>query len=174
MSDNPHFPLLFSSLKVRQRTLRNRVVLSATLTNYGAGHRVTDRWTNFLVERAKGGCGAIVTEVIAVDPAALAHGGIVAGYDEENKEGFKRTAEAVEGAGACLIAQLWHPGRQQLWSPVWSHRRPPRRSGRDSPANRRIGRSAGSTTATGSARSDSRARHAAPRRRSRNDRAAPD
>ena len=39
---------------------------------------------------------------------------------KENEEGFKRTAEAVEGAGACLIGQLWHPGRQQLWSPVWS------------------------------------------------------
>ena len=117
MSDNPHFPRLFSPLKVGERTLRNRVVLSATLTNYGAGHRVTDRWINFLAERAKGGCGAIVTEVIAVDPAALAHGAIVTGYDEENEEGFKRTAEAVEGAGACLIAQLWHPGRQQLWSP---------------------------------------------------------
>src|SRR5262249_56198242 len=62
----------------------------------------------------------LVTEVIAVDPTALAHGAIVAGYDEGNEEGFKRTAEAVEGAGACLIAQLWHPGRQQLWSPVWS------------------------------------------------------
>jgi dimethylglycine catabolism A len=120
MSDNPYFPRLFSSLKVGERTLRNRVVLSATLTNYGAGHRVTDRWTNFLLERAKGGSGAIVTEVIAVDPAALAHGAIIAGYDEANEEGFKRTAEAVEGAGACLIAQLWHPGRQQLWAPVWS------------------------------------------------------
>ena len=120
MKDNPYFPRLFSPLKVGERTLRNRVVLSATLTNYGAGHRVTDRWSNFLAERAKGGCGAIITEVIAVDPAALAHGAIVAGYDERNEEGFKRTAGAVEGAGACLIAQLWHPGRQQLWSPVWS------------------------------------------------------
>ena len=120
MNDNPCFPRLFSSVRVGERTLRNRVVLSATLTNYGAGHRVTDRWTNFLAERAKGGCGAIVTEVIAVDPAALAHGAIVSGYDEANAEGFKRTAEAVEGAGACLIGQLWHPGRQQLWTPVWS------------------------------------------------------
>jgi dimethylglycine catabolism A len=120
MSDSQFFPRLFSRLKVGERTLRNRIVLSATLTNYGAGHRVTERWTNFLAERAKGGCGMIVTEVIAVDPAALAHDAIVAGYDEGNEEGFKRTAEAVEGAGACLIAQLWHPGRQQLWSPVWS------------------------------------------------------
>jgi 2,4-dienoyl-CoA reductase-like NADH-dependent reductase (Old Yellow Enzyme family) len=120
MSDSPHFPRLFSPLQVGERILRNRVVLSATLTNYGAGHRVTKRWTNFLVERAKGGAGAIVTEVIAVDPAALAHGAIVAGYDQGNEQGFKRTADAVEGTGACLIGQLWHPGRQQLWSPVRS------------------------------------------------------
>ena len=57
MPDNPYFPRLFCPLKVGERTLRNRVVLSATLTNYGAGHRVTERWTNFLAERAKGGCG---------------------------------------------------------------------------------------------------------------------
>jgi 2,4-dienoyl-CoA reductase-like NADH-dependent reductase (Old Yellow Enzyme family) len=120
MSDNQYFPRLFGTLKVGERTLRNRIVLPATLTNYGAGHRVTDRWVSFLAERAKGGCGMIVTEVIAVDPAALAHGAIVTGYEAENEDGFKRTAEAVEGAGACLVAQLWHPGRQQLWSPVRS------------------------------------------------------
>jgi len=120
MPDNPYFPRLFCSLKLGERTLRNRVVLSATLTNYGAGHRVTERWTDFLAARARGGCGAIVSEVIAVDAAALAHGAIVAGYEKANEEGFRRTAAAVEGAGACLIGQLWHPGRQQLWSPVWS------------------------------------------------------
>jgi 2,4-dienoyl-CoA reductase-like NADH-dependent reductase (Old Yellow Enzyme family) len=119
MPENPFFPRLFYPLKVGERSLRNRVALSATLTNYGAGHRVTERWTNFLAERAKGGAGAIVSEVIAVDPAALAHAAIVTGYEKENEDGFKRTAEAVEGAGACLIGQLWHPGRQQLWSPVW-------------------------------------------------------
>jgi len=113
-----HFPRLFSPLKVGARTLRNRIALPATLTNFGAAHRVTDRWIDFLAERAKGGAGMIITEIIAVDPAALAHGAIVTGYDAANEDGFKRTAAAVEGAGACLIGQLWHPGRQQLWSPV--------------------------------------------------------
>jgi 2,4-dienoyl-CoA reductase-like NADH-dependent reductase (Old Yellow Enzyme family) len=120
MSDDPSFPRLFSSVKIGERSLRNRVVLSATLTNYAAGQRITDRWINFLAERAKGGCAAIVTEVIAVDPTALAHSAIVAGHDQVNEEGFKRIAEAVEVAGACLIGQPWHPGRQQLWAPVWS------------------------------------------------------
>lgn len=120
MTASPHFPRLFSPLEVGRRTLRNRIALSATLTNLGARHRVTEPWIDFLAERAKGGAGMIITEVIAVDPAALAHGAIVTGYEAENEDGFKRAAAAVEGAGACLVGQLWHPGRQQLWSPVHS------------------------------------------------------
>ncbi len=115
-----HFPRLFSPLQIGGRTLRNRIALPATLTNYGAQHRVTGRWIDFLAERAKGGAGMVVSEIIAVDPAALAHGAIVTGYDTANDEGFERAAAAVEGAGACLVGQLWHPGRQQLWSPVYS------------------------------------------------------
>lgn len=115
-----HFPRLFSPLQLGRRTLRNRVALSATLTNFAARHRITERWIDFLAERAKGGAGMIITEIIAVDAAALAHGAIVTGYEAENEDGFKRAAAAVEGAGACLIGQLWHPGRQQLWTPVYS------------------------------------------------------
>ena len=114
------YPRLFSPLQLGGRTLRNRIALPATLTNYGARHGVTERWIDFLAERAKGGAGMIVSEIIAVDPAALAHGAIITGYDAGNEEGFKRAADAVEGAGACLVGQLWHPGRQQLWSPVHS------------------------------------------------------
>lgn len=114
------YPHLFTPLAVGRRTLRNRVVLPATLTNYGANHRITQRWVDFLVERAKGGTGMIITEIIAVDPDALAHGGIVAGYEADNEAWLKKTADAVAENGACLIAQLWHPGRQQLWSPVAS------------------------------------------------------
>ena len=102
MSQNAHFPRLFSALRVGRRTLRNRIALSATLTNYGAGHRVTERWIDFLAERAKGGAAMLVTEIIAVDPAALAHGAIVTGYDAANEDGFRRAAAAVEGEGACL------------------------------------------------------------------------
>jgi dimethylglycine catabolism A len=118
VTEAAYFPRLFSPLQVGRRTLRNRIALSATLTNYAAAHRVTDRWIDFLAERAKGGAAMIVTEIIAVDPAALAHGAIVAGWEPGNEDGFARAATAVGDAGAGLVAQLWHPGRQQLWSPV--------------------------------------------------------
>ena len=114
------FPHLFSPIRIRNREIRNRIALPATLTNYGSGNRVTERWIDFLSARAHGGTGLIVSEIIAVDPEALAHGAIVTGYDDVNLDGFRRAAAGVEGAGACLLGQLWHPGRQQLWHPTRS------------------------------------------------------
>ena len=117
---NSRYPHLFSEIAVGTRTVRNRIALPATLTNFGAGNRVTDRWVDFLAERARGGCGLIVTEIIAVDPEALAHGAIVTGYDDANDAGFERVADEVHAAGSCILGQLWHPGRQQLWHPTRS------------------------------------------------------
>jgi dimethylglycine catabolism A len=114
------YPHLFSSLRIRNRELPNRIALPATLTNYGSRQRVTQAWIDFLAARARGGTALIVSEIIAVDPEALAHGAIVAGHDEANEAGFRSAAERVEGAGACLVGQLWHPGRQQLWHPTRS------------------------------------------------------
>lgn len=111
---------LFEPIRLGRQQARNRVALSATLTNYAKDHLVTPRWISFLVERARGGTGTLITELIAVDPAALAHGGIAIGYDDRNAEGFARTAAGVREAGGLLIGQLWHPGRQQLWAPVRS------------------------------------------------------
>ena len=100
------YPHLFSELKVGTRTLRNRIALPATLTNFGAGNRITDRWVDFLAERARGGCGLVVTEIIAVDPEALAHGAIVTWYDDANDAGFGRVADEVHAAGSCILGQL--------------------------------------------------------------------
>src|SRR5262249_4476797 len=117
MSEGGQFTRLFSPLQIGGRTLRNRIALPATLTNYGSGNRITPRWINFLAERAKGGAAMIITEILAVDPAALAQGAIIPAFDAANEDGFKATAAEVEGQGACLVGQLWHRGRQQLWSP---------------------------------------------------------
>jgi 2,4-dienoyl-CoA reductase-like NADH-dependent reductase (Old Yellow Enzyme family) len=68
-----NYPTLFSPLQVGRQTILNRATLPATLTNYGQGNLVTERWQNFFIKRAKGGGGLIVSEIIAVDPEALAH-----------------------------------------------------------------------------------------------------
>jgi len=112
-----HCHHLFSPITVGRRTIRNRVALTATLTNFGHDNQVTDRWVSFLVERALGGTGLLISEIIAVDPEALAQQAIVTGFDDLNLSGFKATAAGVHKAGGALIGQLWHPGRQQLWHP---------------------------------------------------------
>jgi len=114
------YPSLFSPLQIGQRQMRNRVALPATLTNFGQGNRITEKWGNFLIERAKGGAGLIVSEIIAVDPDAIAHGAVVTGFDDSNDAGFRTVARGVHDAGALLVGQLWHPGRQQLWHPTKS------------------------------------------------------
>ena len=116
----PLFPHLFSPIALASRVVPNRLTLLATLTNFGVEHRITERWMNFLIERARGGTGLIISEIIAVDPEALAHGAIVTGYDDRNDAGFRATAQAVDATGSTLIGQLWHPGRQQLWHPTRS------------------------------------------------------
>ena len=55
------YPHLFSPIDVGGHRLRNRIALPATLTNYGADHRVTPRWGRFLIERARGGCALLVS-----------------------------------------------------------------------------------------------------------------
>ncbi|MDE0941254.1 MAG: FAD-dependent oxidoreductase [Alphaproteobacteria bacterium] len=116
----PAYPNLFSPLKIGGREIRNRVAVPATLTNFGVANRITDKWRNYLVERAKGGAGLIVSEIIAVDPEAIAHGAVVTGFDDSNDAGFTAVARDVHAAGAVLVGQLWHPGRQQLWHPTKS------------------------------------------------------
>lgn len=120
MAGTQDYPKLFSKITLAGRTLRNRVCMSATVTNYAAGNRITDRWKSYLIERARGGTAMLVTEVIAVDPNALAQGSTVIGFDDTNNADFRDTAERVEGEGSLLVGQLWHPGKQQLWHPTKS------------------------------------------------------
>lgn len=106
---------LLSPYTLAGRTLKNRSVLSATVTNYARQNRITDGYKNFLIERAKGGVAMLVTEVIAVDPNAIAQPAVVTGFDQVNDEDFQDLAARVNAEGAQLVGQLWHPGKQQLW-----------------------------------------------------------
>lgn len=109
------FEHLCSPLQVGVKRLRNRVVHVATVSGYGAGRKVTDRLITYHRNRALGGCGMIVTELLNVHPTSLGSAILVSAHDEGNLDGFKRWAEAVEGADCRLLGQLGHVGRQQLW-----------------------------------------------------------
>ncbi len=79
------------------------------------GGFVSDRDIAFYAERAKGGCGLIITECTAVD---WAHGkGNMAEMSIDNNgvlEGYRKMAEEVHRFGALFAVQIYHPGRQGI------------------------------------------------------------
>ena len=103
MSDGGQFARLFSPLRIGDRTLRNRIALAATLTNYGSGNRITSRWINFLAERAKGGAGMVITEILAVDPTALAQAAIITAFDPGNEDPSAFAGYGIPGKGEKAV-----------------------------------------------------------------------
>jgi 2,4-dienoyl-CoA reductase-like NADH-dependent reductase (Old Yellow Enzyme family) len=112
------FPRLFSAVRVGSLTLANRLVHVATLNNLAQANRATDRSVAYYEARARGGVGMIVTEGIAVHPKAVPTGAVIAGFEPGAVEGWRRIADAVHRHDVPVLAQLWHLGRQQLWTPI--------------------------------------------------------
>lgn len=107
---------LFSPVGLGAVTARNRVMQLATGNNLHADGKVTDRMVDFYVARANGGIGSIVTGALATHPSDRPNG--LRAYDIDGAPGFKRLATAVHDAGAILIGQLNHRGRQHHVIPV--------------------------------------------------------
>jgi len=57
---------LFSPMSLRPLALANRLVHTATLTNYAARNLPTERHAQYYGARARGGVGLIVSEAICV------------------------------------------------------------------------------------------------------------
>ena len=62
MTASPRYPTLFSPLKLRHRTLRNRIVFGAHTVNMSDEGLPKQRHLGYYRERALGGAGMIVVE----------------------------------------------------------------------------------------------------------------
>ncbi len=109
---------LFQPIELAGRRLRNRIVHLATLTQYGEKNGVSDRLVDYHAARAAGGAAASIVEGLAVHPSSVPLRSVVTLFDDANADGLKRLAEAGESRDCRMIGQLWHVGRQQLWSPI--------------------------------------------------------
>ncbi len=72
---------------------------------------VTERLIDHYVARAKGGAGLIVTEGTCVHASGHGYPFQLTVYDDEHIPGLARLAESVHQAGAKIILQLHHGGR---------------------------------------------------------------
>lgn len=110
----PDLAPLFEPLRLGPLTLRNRFAMPAMqigLTeNCGPGERAID----YLRARAEGGVGLVFSESCAPDhPSAYWQPGFCV-LNADTRLGWARMVEAIKGAGAAFMIQLWHPGSQRL------------------------------------------------------------
>ncbi|WP_420878903.1 mycofactocin system FadH/OYE family oxidoreductase 2 [Rhodococcus sp. (in: high G+C Gram-positive bacteria)] len=119
------YPRLSSPLPVGGRTLRNRVVFTAHLTNYAQEGLPTEQHAAYYAARAAGGAGMIITEEQCVHPSDWPYEKVIHGYRPAVVDGYRRITDAVHDHGAVILAQLNHNGgqgsgmysRRPLWAP---------------------------------------------------------
>lgn len=109
MSDQ--FQYLFTPLKIKDVTFRNRIMITGHGTGMGGRGKPSSRLINYYVERAKGGVGAIVSEFATVHPGYTS---VLNAHDERFIPDFQRMTKAVKEQGAVIIQQIGHIGRQRL------------------------------------------------------------
>ena len=106
------FPHLFSPLRIGRRQARNRVFRAATATNLAEKFDVSERLLAHYATLARGGAGVIVTEAMRLHPSSVMRGSNIPGFDPKIIPGLTRWAETVHAAGALMIGQVNHSGRQ--------------------------------------------------------------
>lgn len=117
------FRFLLSPLKIGSIVVPNRVCFSAHLTNFSEDYKISDRHVHYHVERAKGGCGLIITEEMSVHPSDHAYEKLVDAFDPDVIPGYKKLNEAIHQFDTKIFAQLNHNGAQSDGTisrlPVW-------------------------------------------------------
>ena len=104
---------LLSPISINSMELKNRAVMPAMGTGYGAlDGTVTDRLIAYLQRRARGGVGLIITEVCAVDPRGKGFPSEIGAWSDDQVPGLSQLANAVHEAGSKLAMQLHHAGRE--------------------------------------------------------------
>ena len=114
------FEYLFTPLKIKGVTIRNRVLMTAHGTLMGASGSPSEQLINYYVEKAKGGCGLLISEFATVQPGYV---GVLRAHDDTRIPAFQTMTKAVHEHGAAIIQQIGHIGRQRLagqrltWAP---------------------------------------------------------
>ena len=96
---------LFTPIRVGSLEVKNRVVLAPLDVGlHGPNGEVTDRYIDFLVDRARGETGLLITEFTSVWPEKRVITTSV--WDDRFIPGLSRISEAVHAAGAPVFMQI--------------------------------------------------------------------
>jgi 2,4-dienoyl-CoA reductase-like NADH-dependent reductase (Old Yellow Enzyme family) len=103
---------LFSSLSIKNITLKNRIVMSP-MCQYSSIDGFTNDWhLVHLGSRAVGGAGLIIAEATAVSPEGRISPGDVGLWKDEHIHGLSRIVNFIHQQGSLAGIQLAHAGRK--------------------------------------------------------------
>lgn len=110
------YELLASPMKIGSCEIKNRIVMPPMLMGFGQfDGKPTEKLMDYYEERAKGGCGLIMTEITRVnDQTGSAAFAQLAASHDYHIEPLKELARRVQRHGAKFFVQLHHPGRQNV------------------------------------------------------------
>jgi hypothetical protein len=103
-------PLLESPFELAGRRLRNRIVHASMTTRWAANASTTPAQIQYYENRARGGAAMIVTEPLTLSSMQDVEGKTRA-WNDDNLDGLRRWAAAVETHDCRLLAQIQDPGR---------------------------------------------------------------
>jgi 2,4-dienoyl-CoA reductase-like NADH-dependent reductase (Old Yellow Enzyme family) len=110
---NPKYQNFLSPFAVGSLVLKNRAVLPGLTSNFsGIEGEVTDQLIYFLRRRAEGGAGLIFVESVFVDWSGKGTPRELGIHDDRLIPGLKKLTDAIHRAGAKIMPQLVHCGRQ--------------------------------------------------------------
>jgi 2,4-dienoyl-CoA reductase-like NADH-dependent reductase (Old Yellow Enzyme family) len=110
---------LFSPLRIREITLKNRVVVSP-MCQYSSKDGYANDWhLVHLGSRAIGGAALVFAEATAVSPVGRITPGDTGLWDDSHIEGFRRITDFIHSHEAVAGIQLAHAGRKASCEIPW-------------------------------------------------------
>lgn len=104
---------VFEPIQVGALTLKNRLVVSAMLTNLAAADgSATESYIAYHEAKARGGWGLIITEDYPIAPNAGTSKTLPMIYNDTLAASHAKLAERVHAAGGKIFIQLYHAGRE--------------------------------------------------------------
>jgi 2,4-dienoyl-CoA reductase-like NADH-dependent reductase (Old Yellow Enzyme family) len=110
---------LFTPFKLKDITLRNRIVIPPMCQYMAHAGYVNDWHQVHYAGLARGGAGLVIVEATAVSPEGRITPGCTGLWDDGQTEGMARIAAAIKAAGSVAGIQIGHAGRKASANRPW-------------------------------------------------------
>jgi 2,4-dienoyl-CoA reductase-like NADH-dependent reductase (Old Yellow Enzyme family) len=101
---------LFTPLKIRNLTLRNRFVMPGMQRGFMDDGAPTPRMVEYMRRCAAGGAGLIISESTSPDHPSAYWQPVMGRMETATLDAWQEVVDAVHAGGAGFLLQIWHPG----------------------------------------------------------------